>query len=307
MSARVSLAALAVATVALPAAAAAGDGPPLPGGRAVTVNASLRPSVHLFGDLVRARVDVALDNQRIDPSRVRLQARFAPYEPVGDLRVSRRDAGPLTQLRYEVVLRCLRFACTPEVQRKSFRFPEGRLLVTPTGGSTRRATVPVRWPSLEAATRIAETAEGAGSADFEPEADFRGDPAPLPRVSYSLNPRAIAAASLMGALLLAALAGAIVVREVRRRRQPPVEDEAPEVTPLERALALVQWAAERRNGAERRSALEVLAVALADEGAGDLAAVARELAWSQRAPDAPATVDLAARARAVAEGDGRVA
>ena len=306
MSALARFSALALAAISVPAAASAGgDAPPLPAGRAVNVTASVRPSVHLFGDLVRARVDVALDNRRIDPSRVRLQARFAPYEPVGELEVSRRDAGPLTQLRYRVVLRCLAFACAPEVQRKSFRLPEGRLLVVTTGNG--RAAVPVRWPSLEVATRISETPEGIGSADFEPEADFRGEPAPLPRVSYWLNPRLVAAASVVGALLLAALASAIVVREVRRRRQPPVEEEAPELSPLERAVAVVQWAAERRDGAERRSALEVLAVALADEGAGELAAAARELAWSQPTPDGPATVDLAARARALAEGDGRVA
>ncbi|MGH3132477.1 MAG: hypothetical protein ACRDNY_01820, partial [Gaiellaceae bacterium] len=92
---------------------------------------------------------------------------------------------------------------------------------------------------------------------------------------------------VVGALALLALPGALVVRTVRRE-EPVVEEEAPELSPLERAVQLVEWARNRPDG-ERREALEVLAGELEGQGS-DLARGVRRLAWST-APPSPEGMD----------------
>jgi hypothetical protein len=84
---------------------------------------------------------------------------------------------------------------------------------------------------------------------------------------------------------------------LRRRRPPPIVDEEPEVSALERALRLVEWAQKRENGAERRQALEVLAVELDTAENGGLADSARTLAWSPAAPAPAAAEELVSSIR----------
>lgn len=71
--------------------------------------------------------------------------------------------------------------------------------------------------------------------------------------------------------------------------KPPMSD-------LEYALVVIGLAA---GGApqERRSALEALAVALDERGLSELAAQARTLAWSPRAPTGPSVRRLAKAAQ----------
>jgi hypothetical protein len=88
---------------------------------------------------------------------------------------------------------------------------------------------------------------------------------------------------------------------VRYRRRPGRDQEAaPEATPLERALALVEWARGRSDAGERRGALEALALELQAER-GELADRVREQAWS-RVPPSPD--EMAELLRAVRENDG---
>ena len=77
------------------------------------------------------------------------------------------------------------------------------------------------------------------------------------------------------------------------------------MTPLERALALVEWARDRENGAERREALEVLAVELEAVESPGLAESARSLAWSPVSPSPEAAAALVETTRRdVTESDG---
>src|SRR5204862_6464890 len=71
-----------------------------------------------------------------------------------------------------------------------------------------------------------------------------------------------------------------------------------EASPLERAL-LVLEAAWARGAADQRKALELLAAELESQGEPPLAGQARELAWSQTAPEPEAARTLAASVREV--------
>jgi len=80
-----------------------------------------------------------------------------------------------------------------------------------------------------------------------------------------------------------------------------VEESGPELTPLERALALVEWARDRPDGTDRRKALEVLAGELEVVGRQGLADEARALAWPAASPSPEAAGRLVETVR---EADG---
>ena len=89
---------------------------------------------------------------------------------------------------------------------------------------------------------------------------------------------------LLLAAALLVLPATLLLRWWRERRRPPPPEPEPEPTPLERAIALVEWSLERENGAERRAALEALASELdvvEPNGLGDETRVA---AWSPPSP-----------------------
>lgn len=73
-----------------------------------------------------------------------------------------------------------------------------------------------------------------------------------------------------------------------------------ELSPLERARALVVWSCESGDDADRRKALANLSTELSNEGVDDVAVAAQGLAWSQPAP-APAAALVLARGT---EADG---
>ena len=113
------------------------------------------------------------------------------------------------------------------------------------------------------------------------------------------------AALVVGGLLLAGLAlvawpARLGVRAWRSRRPPVVEEETPSLSPLERALLLVEGTSES-DGDERRAALEVLAGELDGAGVESLSGQATELAWSRSAPTDDAVSALLERVR---EEDG---
>jgi hypothetical protein len=102
----------------------------------------------------------------------------------------------------------------------------------------------------------------------------------------------------VGGLLLA-LAGVLAVRFGPRTAVVAVEPPRPAVpvrqmTPLERALLLLDRARERGGIADQRKALENLAGVLRRQGEPELAGSATALAWAERPPSADATGALAA-------------
>jgi hypothetical protein len=79
----------------------------------VQAEADLAPKATLFGDTVRAHVDVVVDRTRIDPDSVRIAADFAPFEIVEKPDRRQTSAGDLAYVRTAYTLRCLSAACVP--------------------------------------------------------------------------------------------------------------------------------------------------------------------------------------------------
>jgi hypothetical protein len=138
---------------------------------------------------------------------------------------------------------------------------------------------------------------------------FRASPS-LGRVDYAISPTLLVGLLLAGAATLLAVAGRLLLRYGRRPAQPvpePVVESPVVLSPLERALAVVEQARTRGSVTDERKALELLARELGRSGAAELAVTAKGLAWSAPGPTAEATHSLAADVRGVIDrnGDGR--
>ncbi|MDQ3778730.1 MAG: hypothetical protein M3310_07730, partial [Actinomycetota bacterium] len=106
-----------IAVVAVAAALGAwrswDDEPPQTVDEPIVGSAVVEPEQHLFADAVRARLDLIVDPERVDPGSVEVGANFAPYRQLRPVRVAREDRGSLVRLRYEYVLGCLAARCLP--------------------------------------------------------------------------------------------------------------------------------------------------------------------------------------------------
>jgi len=304
---------VAVCAVALGGCGGSDSQPLLVGGKAAAVHGSLTPDVHLFGEPIVARVDVIVDRDQVSPGDVEVKTDFKPYEAVGETAVTREDIGHFTHLRYETVLRCLEIACipatfkysdvpisqTPELplfpenqqraEKVKYQFPPSLVSARSTAGN--KPLGRVVWPPVRSLSRINWYDSSVVGQGFP----FIATVTPLPETTYRISP------TLLGLLLLA-LAVAIVavpvgylVRRRRARRVPTAKGAA--LSPLERALALVEWASKRPSVDERREALEALAYEL-DGEAGETAAKARAQGWS---PPSPASEEMSELASAVRE------
>ena len=88
--------------------------------RALRAQGTITPRIAVFGDTIRARVDVTLDRRRVDPDSVRVRAAFKEWRRVGADQLVRSDAGSTSHLRALYVLRCLKLACTPGFKLRYF-------------------------------------------------------------------------------------------------------------------------------------------------------------------------------------------
>jgi hypothetical protein len=285
-----------------------GDGvPPLPEGRFLTASQSITPRVHLFGDAVLARIDLIVDRERFDPDRLRLATDFEPYEQEGEVVRKERDLGRDTHLRYEFRLRCVVYECLEEVlggppqvlpggippppgghsgfgERKSTIFKAARVLYDDPEKGTQRVRN-VHWPEMQSVSRLNYADTSVTGIGFP----FEASVTPLHEATTRASPALLGAGFLLGAVVLLGLAAALFA-SLLRRQAPVVVEAAPELSPLERALQLVEWA-RKRPEPERREALEVLAVEL-DPNESELSEAARKLAWSPAVPSADAIDDL---------------
>lgn len=273
----------------------------LPPGRAIETARTLTPTTHLFADDAHARLDVIVDRRLLDPERVRVSTSFEPYEAVGGVVRSRSDLGQYTRLRYDHTLRCLTADCIPvrlesilgeqeegRGERRTFRFPPAQVRYDDPNEDLPSVLRSVSWPALTSASRLSE-------AQADAEFPFRLSPTPLPALSYRVSPRLFAAGALAVGLLLVLIPVLAGVRWWRERR--PVIEEAPlaELSPLERARALLVWSAER-DAPDRRRALANYAAELPyGRGAADDALA---LAWSRPVPSSEAVLSLAAPSEA---------
>jgi hypothetical protein len=285
--------ALVALLLVLPLAAGCGGGgediAALPPGSFVSASGELEPPIHLFGDTINADVSVVVDRTKLDPARVGLKTFFEPYEPVEEMEVARREAGGLAEVRYRLRLRCLQRACITStlgtIQNpggsapRTFRFQPAQVQYTDPGSEAPRLLRTVRFSPIESVTRI--NAQDVTQVYGFP---FRGNVTPLPGISQRMSPTTLGVILLLLAAALLVLPATLVFRWWRRRHQPPPPEPEPEPTPLERAIALVEWSLERENGAERRAALDALATELDVVESNGLADQTRIAAWSPPSP-----------------------
>ena len=89
------------------------SGGPGLGEEPIVGTALLTPEQHLFGDPVRARIEIIVDTARVDPDSVEIGANFAPYRELRPVETSRTENGSTTKLQYDYVLGCLVARCLP--------------------------------------------------------------------------------------------------------------------------------------------------------------------------------------------------
>jgi hypothetical protein len=274
---------LAVVVVALALAPLAQGAP-----EAAAVRTSMTPGPYFFGDQVTATLDVLVNTKLANANSVHVDTKFTPYERVGAPQRSETRDGSILRLRYRYLLACDSLACVGSGKtERRFVLPPAHLRYRDAQGHKHARSV--RWPFVRLVSRLGRTDKITGS-EATIEVQFAGNPADRLRAnvvaatpSFRLSPWLLA--SLLFTLAIASLVGAGVIGRpllalVRR------EDEAVELSPLERALGAVDAAAQKlAGGAEHREALAALARALKG-GSPELVRRARRLAWAEQPPSA---------------------
>jgi hypothetical protein len=247
---------------------------------AVAAAAELEPRVALFGAPVRAELRITVDPTRVDPQKVRVRTRFTPYSPLGTPRVT-RDAGERTTLiRIAYRLQCVAAVCSRPGRQANVvlrpavvRWGTHRLLVA--------------WPRAAVASRLTTGDVTHPSLRYTMEAPAR---------TYRVDPVAVGWTSIGAAAAIVLGLGALVPLRLRHGTAPA---EAPS-SDLERALERVVEAADRTQ-ADRRGAIGELAQLLERDGFGELAPLARRIAWSSGGPSPAVASELALLVRAAIE------
>jgi hypothetical protein len=273
-------------------------GEPSVGPRGIQTRLVLDPRVVLFGDTVAARIEVVLDRARIDPASLRVAADFEPWTPVGRPTRVVRDDGETHYAATQYVLRCLTAPCAPGRQFAPREYGPAQVTYTTRAGVTE--TDEVRWPVLLVNSRIVSDDFTRGDELSRP---WRADLLSLPEPSYRLSPSLVLGVLLAGAGLFALAGLALLYAALPRRRvadPEPLRALEPDLTPLERALALLENGLPSDRADERRQALERLAKELAAHDAG-LADQASTLAWAPTPPPVDEARMVAARVRTLLE------
>jgi hypothetical protein len=283
--------------------------------KTAVVRGELTPSVHLFAEPIVARVDVILDREKVDPAAVRLNTDFEPYEIVGETRVSRTDIGGYTHLRYAMTLRCLNERCIPRTasgettvsqvpglppflpgqqrdEKVKYEFPPA--LVIAEAEPKDMTLGRVVWTPLRSLSRLNWDDSSVVGQGFP----FVANVAPVAEPDYRISPTALGVALLSVALALLALP--VWRIQHRRARVAPQVQERPALSPLERALALVEWASHRPSVDDRREALEALAHELEGGEDDELVRRAREQGWR---PPSPVAEEMTGLVATVKESD----
>jgi hypothetical protein len=268
-------------------------------GQPLAARADMAPRRVFFGDTVTAEVEVELDPDRVDPDSVRLRVDFSPWRQVSEPRRVRQD-GDTTTLSTTFVLRCLTLPCiSPDEDVIDHNFPPAQVTYTARGGlgAEPPESVAAPWPRVEGrarySSRVAQAASGAG---------WEADLVSLPELTFSVAP-AVLIALLLAAGVLLAVAGALLVRRLlphraaQRTSPPPAARPERELTPLERALALLEDPARVNGAGDQRRALELVAAVLTERGERSLGRTARALAWSAPVPGVEETSSVAERTR----------
>jgi hypothetical protein len=280
----VPVAAIGVVTAVITLAAARGGGATEPAPlAAVSAQALLQPRVVLFGAAVRAELRVAVDPTRVDPRTVRATVRLAPFSALGPRRVRRQSFGRATLIRIRFRLHCVAGACSR---------PGGQANVALRPAVVRwgKHRLVVAWPRETIDSRLTVDDLAHPSLRYATDAPAR---------RYRADPVLVGWTSIGAAAALVLALGVFV--PVKLRREPTrVEQPSSE---LEQALARVVAAA-RQSQADRRGAIGDLAHVLEREGFGELAPLARRIAWSSDGPSSVLASELALLVRAALEVAG---
>ena len=271
-----------------------GGGPGL-GEEPIVGTAFLEPEQHLFGDALRARVELIVDTTRVDPDTVEIGANFEPYVEIRPAERTTTSNGSITRIHYDYLLACLASRCLP---RGSGRVELGGVAVN----YTRRGSV-----EPDAATLNLVPLRTAGRIDPDEleQAALRSDLRDLPTPSYSISPRAVELVALLLAVLFAIAAAVLILRllpldRLATRLGARFVDKR---SPLEQALALVRESSEK--GEPDRQALERLAVELRRTGDPALASDASRLAWSHERPQPAGVAPLSDEVQRTISENGR--
>jgi hypothetical protein len=238
---------------------------------------SLDPRQHLFGDTVRAQVDVVVDRDRIDPATVTLRSSFEPYEQVAPGAVERTEVGRAERLRWTFRLVCLEDTCMPDGPDSFLTFAPATVL------ADGRPIAEIEWPQLGVSSRIVQP---TGSTERSWSLGAGDIPAP----TFRISPDTAVLLLAIGAAALVGVGALFLVLALRRPRRA-----ARSLPPLERALALLDAARRGDQLNEERKALDLLSVELTREGEGELARAVTELAWAREHPADEATDSVAER------------
>jgi hypothetical protein len=236
-----------------------------------TLDVTVAPLQALFGDKVTARVEAPFDLRR-----AQVKTSFAPYTVVS----TRRE-----RHAYVFSLQCLTARCLTYGTKVEFRF-------VPAVVRYHGQTHVLAWPVMTTGSRL--TLADVRRPRFRPTS-----PKP-PRPSFRMEPGLLGWSLIAFAGMLVLGTGGWGTRELTRRESHLRLAEAPS-DPIQRdrgklELALAHVArAMPLEAAERRKALDELAVALDELGSG-LAAQVRWLAWSSAAPERWTMKELADRA-----------
>lgn len=247
----------------------------------IRARATAAPTVHQFGDRVILELEVMLDPDVVDPESVELDPRFNPFTVVAESRRRTESEGAVLE-RHRFTLACLRIACLPGRSPKTFPLRETEVAYRLRGGGS--GTLSVAWPRVTGTSRL-EAGELAQMLARTPDRPFRENVTP-PSASYRFDPETLAALLFGAALLLVFVAASLVSPELRRllllraRRRDPFAG----MSPLQRALLLVERSFAHGNADDQRTAIDQLARELRRAGDDELSAAARRLAWSARSP-----------------------
>jgi hypothetical protein len=270
------------------------------GSEGMSARTSISPRAQLFGEDVVARLELLIDRDVIDPDTISIETNFKPYRATAKPRLERTDQERMTRLRYTMPLECLEDACAPRSDRKEVRFPPAR--VRSKGRVLQRPT----WPQLTIGSRLQNptvdesdvfnqrTREQTSGLDWRAEVRVA---APTWRIGPTLATVllvAFAMALLAASFFLLTIAYPGLARRLWRRPR--------RLSPLERALVVLQHASERGEETEHRVALDDLATELRELGARELAGTAYALAWDEPPPAADRTAGLSESVRELITG-----
>ncbi len=288
----------------VPSGSAVGEGVPF------KAYATIAPQVHLFGDVITARLALVADTKWVDPARVHVSTDFAPYTLVRPPTKMAVTVGRFRQLTWTWTLHCVTSACVPRLPPSEhfhvYRF--GRIHIdylTQKGG--RAYGIDATWPDVEVVSQVSPAV--ATFLQKTSHLDWKFHVAPLAAPRYRISPGLLVWLALGAALAMLAAAAAFGVRWYRIVRPPSAPElDGPMGTPIERALAVLAWAHAHHDETLERKALERVAGELDDEtplaDAGDLSRTARELAWSSRTPEDEDVETFSERARRTRDGEG---